>query len=225
MIQLHQVSKIYKVGGQDFYALRDVNLTIEKGEFVSVCGTSGSGKSTLLNIIGCLDFLSSGQYLLKGENISQMKDEKQSAIRNRYIGFVLQDFALIHNQTVLYNVMLPLLFSKMSFRKVKAHAMDALACLGIRDQARKKINQLSGGQKQRVAIARAIVTQPDILLADEPTGQLDSHTGMETIRILSELNKKGITLVVVTHDPTIAAMAERTITITDGRIVSDLRNE
>lgn len=219
MIELQNINKIYRVGASDFYALKNVSLTVNDGEFVSVCGASGSGKTTLLNIIGCLDTYESGTYRLDGEDISKSNDKKRAQIRNSKIGFVLQDFALINSQTVLYNVMLPLMFGKCPYGEVKSKALDALGALGVADQAEKRANQLSGGQRQRVAIARAIVNSPSIVLADEPTGQLDSKTGAQTMKLLSELNRSGITVIVVTHDANVASMAGRIITVFDGEIV------
>ncbi len=220
MIELQNISKIYPVGKNDFYALDDVSLTIEKGDFVSIRGASGSGKTTLLNIIGCLDKYEKGTYTLDGVDIGSLSDGKKSAIRNAKIGFVLQDFALIDSQSVLYNVMLPLLFSKVPYAQIRKKARAALALVGIEDQARKKANQLSGGQRQRVAIARAIVNDPEVILADEPTGQLDSKTGLQIMELLRELNAKGITVVVVTHDDKVADYADRKIFVSDGKIVS-----
>lgn len=222
MIQLKNISKTYPAGSKKFYALKAIDLSIEKGEFVSVCGPSGSGKTTLLNMIGCLDTFETGQYTLNGTDVSKLNDKGRSNLRNTCIGFVLQDFALINSQTVLYNVMLPLLFSKCSYRAIKKKALYALKRVGIVDQIDKKVNQLSGGQRQRVAIARAIVNNPQIILADEPTGQLDSETSMQIMELLTELNQKGITVVVVTHDPIVAATASRNITVIDGQITSDL---
>ncbi|MCD7832258.1 MAG: ABC transporter ATP-binding protein [Firmicutes bacterium] len=218
MIELQNINKIYRVGASDFYALKNVSLTVNDGEFVSVCGASGSGKTTLLNIIGCLDTYENGTYRLDGEDISKSGDKKRAQIRNSKIGFVLQDFALINSQTVLYNVMLPLMFGKCPYGEVKSRALDALGALGVADQAEKRANQLSGGQRQRVAIARAIVNSPSIVLADEPTGQLDSKTGAQTMELLSELNRSGITVIVVTHDANVASMAGRIITVFDGEI-------
>ena len=220
MIELQNISKIYPVGKNDFYALDDVSLTIEKGDFVSIRGASGSGKTTLLNIIGCLDKYEKGTYTLDGVDIGSLSDGKKSAIRNAKIGFVLQDFALIDSQSVLYNVMLPLLFSKVPYAQIRKKARAALALVGIEDQARKKANQLSGGQRQRVAIARAIVNDPEVILADEPTGQLDSKTGLQIMELLQELNAKGITVVVVTHDNNVAEFARTKIFVSDGKIVS-----
>lgn len=219
MIQLQNISKIYPVGKEKFYALRDIDLDIRQGEFVAIRGASGSGKSTLLNIIGCMDNSSDGTYLLEEKDIGSLSDEAKSAVRNAKVGFVLQDFALINDQTVLYNVMLPLLLSKRPYSTIRAKAKDALALVGLSDQERKKASQLSGGQRQRVAIARAIVNEPAMILADEPTGQLDSQTGIQIMEILKGLNQQGITVLVVTHDSTVAAYATRQIHLSDGQIV------
>ena len=216
MIELQNISKIYPVGEGEFYALKDVSLTIGEGEFVTIRGASGSGKTTLLNIIGCLDDPSEGTYLLEGENVALLKDARKSRIRNRKIGFVLQDFALINQETVYFNVMMPLLFGDIPYGKIRERVYHALEVVGIRNQAQKLVNQLSGGQRQRVAIARAIVTDPRIILADEPTGQLDSQTGRQIMELLSRLNEQGRTVVVVTHDDAVAACARRQIWVRDG---------
>lgn len=220
MIKLENVCKIYPVGDSDFYALNNVTLHVEKGEFVAIRGASGSGKSTLLNIIGCLDDSSKGECFLGGVAVGKMSDEKKANIRNEKVGFVLQDFALINNQSVLYNVMLPLLLNKSTpYSKVRPKAKAALERVGLAGHAKKKANQLSGGERQRVAIARAIVNKPMILLADEPTGQLDSQTGMQIMELIKELNTQGITVIVVTHDEKVSAYAGRTITLSDGKIL------
>ena len=216
MIELKNINKIYKVGGEDFYALRDASLTVREGEMIAVRGASGSGKTTLLNIIGCLDRSSSGSYTLDGVDVFSLRDGKQAALRNREIGFVLQDFALIDSKTVLYNVMLPLLFSKTPYRKIRERAMDALGKVGLAGQAKKKANRLSGGQRQRVAIARAIVNSPKLILADEPTGQLDSATGKQIMELFTELNRAGMTILIVTHDDSVAAYCGRQCHISDG---------
>ena len=219
MIKLANISKIYPVGKEKFYALNDVTLHIDKGEFVAICGASGSGKSTLLNIIGCLDTPSEGTYTLEGVDVATLSNEKQSQIRNEKVGFVLQDFALIESQTVLYNVMLPLLLSKTPYKLIRKKAMAALELVGVADQANKKANRLSGGQRQRVAIARAMVNDPAIILADEPTGQLDSKTGEQIMEILKSLNAQGITVLAVTHDEKVASYASRRIVLSDGKII------
>jgi len=221
MIQLKNISKVYRVGKSDFYALKDVSLRIEKGELVAICGASGSGKSTLLNIIGCLDNPSTGTCLLGGKDVGGCSDEEKAGLRNRKIGFVLQDFALLEGQQVLYNVMLPLLLGKTPYRKIREKALRALDRVGLADQSKKRVNQLSGGQKQRVAIARAMVIEPELLLADEPTGQLDSQTGMAVMELFRQLNRQGMTVVVVTHNDEIAACADRTICLRDGKVVED----
>lgn len=218
MIELQNISKIYPVGEGDFYALKDVSLTIEAGEFVAIRGASGSGKTTLLNIIGCLDDPSEGRYLLEGEDVGGFKDARKSKIRNEKIGFVLQDFALINTETVYYNVALPLLFSKVPYRKIKQMVKDALEVVGIGNQEKKLVNQLSGGQRQRVAIARALVNDPAVILADEPTGQLDSETGRQIMELLTELNRQGRTVILVTHDAAVADCAKRQIWVRDGLV-------
>lgn len=219
MIELQNISKIYPVGEGEFYALKDVCLTIQEGEFVAIRGASGSGKTTLLNIIGCLDDPSQGVYTLNGNPVAVKKDREKSQLRNREIGFVLQDFALISQETVYFNVMLPLLFSSVPYGKIRKMVRDALEVVGIGNQEKKLVNQLSGGQRQRVAIARAIVTDPRIILADEPTGQLDSQTGQQIMELLSRLNCQGKTVVVVTHDETVAACAKRQIWVRDGCVL------
>lgn len=216
MIELRNISKIYPVGEGQFYALKDVCLTIREGEFVAIRGASGSGKTTLLNIIGCLDDPSEGTYMLNGKPVVNQKDREKSRLRNQEIGFVLQDFALINQETVYFNVMMPLLFSKMPYGKIRKAVRDALEMVGIGNQEKKLVNQLSGGQRQRVAIARAIVTNPRIILADEPTGQLDSETGKQILELLTELNRQGRTVIVVTHDDAVAACARRQIWVKDG---------
>lgn len=220
MITLQNISKIYKTGKEDFYALRDVSLTVEKGDFLAIRGASGSGKTTLLNMIGCMDRCSEGLYLLEGKSVKLLSDEELSKIRNEKIGFVLQDFGLINQQTVLYNVMLPALFSKLSLHDARKKAMDALNQVGLSDQLKKRVNQLSGGQRQRVAIARAIIMNPSILLADEPTGQLDSETGKQIMELLSALNEQGITIILVTHDEAVASYAKRVVTVADGKLIT-----
>lgn len=219
MIELNGVSKIYKDGGTVFYALKNIDLKITDSEFVSICGRSGSGKTTLLNIIGTLDKFNSGTYYLDGNDIGKMCDREKSHLRNEKIGFVLQDFALIDYQTVLYNVMLPLLYSKIPFSKTRRKAEKMLNEVGLEKQIRKRVSQLSGGQKQRVAIARALVNDPSVILADEPTGQLDRATSVEIMQLLKEINRQGRTLIIVTHDEKVAALADRIITISDGKIV------
>ena len=218
MIKVDNISKIYRVGKDDFYALDNVSLEIAGGDFLAIRGTSGSGKTTLLHILGCLDSYSGGTYILDGMDVGKLSDDKKAVLRNKKIGFVLQDFALINNKTVLYNVMVPLLFGKTPFKKIKSMALEALDRVGIKDQAGKRANQLSGGQRQRVAIARAIVNSPEIILADEPTGSLDSENSRQIMNLLKTMNDGGITVVVVTHDDKVASFCKRQLFIEDGKI-------
>lgn len=224
MIDLIQISKVYTVGRETFCALKEVELHIADGDFLAIQGTSGSGKTTLLNIIGCLDSYSSGKYILDGVDVASLSDEKKAALRNEKIGFVLQDFALINDQTVLFNTMLPLLLGKIPYTQIKGKALQALSAVGMIEQAKKKVNQLSGGQRQRVAIARAIVNKPEIILADEPTGQLDSETGKQIMDLLKSLNDGGVTVIVVTHDSTVAAYGNKIVKVVDG-VLCTVRNE
>ena len=223
IIELSDISKYYKVNKKKFKALDNVNLKIEKGESVAVLGKSGAGKSTLMHIIGLLDRYDEGSYKLNGEEVSKLGDSELSKLRNEEIGFVLQDFSLIDQKTVLMNVMLPLYFNKKyPANHMKEKALDILESLGIKDQADKKASQLSGGQRQRVSIARALITEPSVILADEPTGSLDSDTAQEIMRLLMELNeKKHITLIVVTHDKSVAEYCKRRIFIADGKCVTE----
>lgn len=219
VLNLKNIGKIYNKGKPNACeALKNVNLEIERGDLMAIIGESGSGKSTLLHILGCLDCPTSGE-LYFGENKVNFKNAKKLAdYRGSKIGFVLQDFGLILGETALENVCVPLLFSKTPFSKMKKQARDSLNLLGIGKLAGKRVNQLSGGQKQRVAIARALVNNPDIILADEPTGALDSKTSSEIVSILLDLNRQGKTLIIVTHDPKIAALCRRVVTIEDGRL-------
>ena len=221
MIELSGINKYYKYNKRkNYHALKDINLKIEDGEFVAIIGRSGAGKTTLLNIIGLLDNYDSGKYLIDGQNTQGMNDTKLSKLRNEKIGFVLQDYALIENKSVMINVMLPLFFNpKYSFSKMQQVAMKVIEKLGIQDQSHKKVNQLSGGQKQRVAIARAIVNDPSFILADEPTGALDTKTSAEIMELFKSLNDEGKTVIIITHDPTVAEACKRKIEISDGQIV------
>lgn len=221
MIQLRDVQKSYPVGKERFPALKDIQLDIRTGEMLAIRGRSGAGKSTLFNIIGCLDNFDSGEYSLNGKRVDQMKDPELATLRSEKIGFVLQEFALLNHQTVLFNVMLPMFFDKTPYKLMKGRAEKALEKVQMADQKNKKANQLSGGQRQRVAIARAIVNEPDLLLADEPTGALDSQTSNDIMELLSSLNQSGITVLVITHDDEVATYCKREIQIVDGRIVSD----
>ena len=218
-IELKSVTKVYRSKGvEDVVALDDLTLEVKKGEFIAVCGVSGSGKSTLLHIIGCLDQPTSGTVLISGTDVSGLSDSALAKIRNDKIGIVLQDFALIPYRTAYDNVMVPLYFSK---NKKNAHKriMESLEKAGVAALAKREIRKMSGGQKQRVAIARALVNNPDIILADEPTGQLDSKTKKEIAQLFKTINSEGRTIVVVTHDDELAKTADRVVRITDGRIM------
>lgn len=221
MIQLEQVCKTYAKGKPNaVQALKDVSLHISAGELVAIIGKSGSGKTTLLNIIGCIDSFEQGKYLLNGRNISQKREAALSKIRNREIGIVVQDFALIQSDTTLENVMLPFYFDQsVTLKAAKTKALAALQSVGIEDLAKKAVNQLSGGQKQRVAIARAIVHAPSVLLADEPTGALDTKTAGEIMDVFKQLHEQGKTVIIVTHDMGVAHQCDRIIEISDGTIV------
>ena len=223
VIEMKDINKIYKMGNSEYKALSDVNLNIKKGEFVSIVGPSGAGKSTLMNIIGCLDVATSGQYILDGED-TDCSDNKLSEIRNRKIGFIFQNYNLLPKMNVLENVELPLIYQGLSNKEMKEKALKSLERVGLTSHIKHKPTELSGGQKQRVAIARALATEPEIILADEPTGALDSKTGKEVIQMLKELNKEGNTIVLITHDREIAQQAKRIITVKDGYIESDELN-
>ena len=221
MIELSGINKYYKYNKKkNYHALRDIDLKIEDGEFVAIIGRSGAGKTTLLNIIGLLDNYDSGKYLIDGQNTQGMNDTKLSKLRNKKIGFVLQDYALIENKSVMINVMLPLFFNKKySFSEMQKVSIKVLEKLEIEDQSQKKVNQLSGGQKQRVAIARAIVNDPSFILADEPTGALDTKTSAEIMDLFKSLNAEGKTVIIITHDPTVAEACKRKIEISDGKLI------
>jgi putative ABC transport system ATP-binding protein len=218
MIRLHEVSKIYHVGGQEVRALDRASLSIEDGEFVSIIGPSGSGKSTLMNIIGCLDVADSGEYILDGQSIDQYSETELARIRNRKIGFVFQGFNLLPKLTAEANVELPLIYQRVGVAERKRRVAEALERVDLYDRRKHKPAELSGGQQQRVAIARALVTKPTLLLADEPTGNLDSKTGDEILRLFLELHKSGNTIVLITHDSKVASQAQRRIRILDGRV-------
>ncbi|MCL2639692.1 MAG: ABC transporter ATP-binding protein [Phycisphaerales bacterium] len=216
LLQGTDLVKTYVMGDNIVRALDGVNLAINTGEMVAIRGPSGSGKSTLMNLLGCLDRPTSGQYILAGENVSQMNDNQQAYIRNRRIGFVFQTFNLLPRMRALENVELPLLYAGQ--RNAKKHAMAALKQVGLEDRADHLPNQLSGGQKQRVAIARAIVTNPAIVLADEPTGALDTRTGNDILNLFKSLNQQGRTIIIVTHDLKVAEHCQREIYIRDGKV-------
>lgn len=217
-ITLKSVYKDYKNGEEITEVLKDINLTVEDGEMVAIIGPSGSGKSTLMNIIGCLDRPTKGSYFLAGENTAKLADKRLAAIRNKHIGFVFQSFNLLPQYTALENVELAMLYGNVSPRKARGKALEALEMLGLKERLKHKPSQLSGGQKQRVAIARAIVNSPSIILADEPTGNLDSRTGHEVMDNFRDLNRDGRTVIIVTHDMDIARQAQRTINIKDGMV-------
>jgi len=220
MIILDEVNKIYNSGTASLcHALKNVSLRINKGEMIAIQGRSGSGKSTLLNIIGCIDTLTSGNYNLAGEDTTRMNDSELSKIRNIFFGFVLQDFGLIQGNTVIENVSLPLYFGSEKYRNIKTRSENALVKVGMDKYINKKTSQLSGGQKQRVAIARALVTDPEVILADEPTGALDTGTAMEIMSLLKELNEAGKIVIIVTHDDKVASYCNRIIKLSDGKII------
>lgn len=219
MIELNRLNKYYKVGKQKFHALKDIDLTVGDGEMVAVIGKSGAGKTTLLNILGLVDTWDSGSYTLDGTDVKSLSDRRLAKMRNEKIGFVLQDFALIEDQTVLFNVSLPLLLgNKVRFVEVKPKAISALEKVGLLDQRNKKVGQLSGGQKQRVAIARAMINEPSLILADEPTGALDTGTGLEIMELLRQRNESGTTVIIITHDEAISKSCGRIVRIGDGML-------
>ena len=219
VIELKSVSKVYKSKGvDDVVALDDLTLDIRRGEFAAVCGVSGSGKSTLLHIMGCLDKPTSGKVIVSGTDVSGLNDSELAKIRSERIGIVLQDFALIPYRTAYDNVMVPLYFSR-NRKNIRKSIMESLEKTGVADLAKREIRKMSGGQKQRVAIARALVNYPDIILADEPTGQLDTKTKKEIAELFKAINSEGVTIVVVTHDDELAKAADRIVRISDGRIV------
>lgn len=222
VINLNKVSKKYEMGEEEFYALKDISLKINKGEFVAIVGPSGSGKSTLMHIIGLLDKPSSGEVFLEGKEVHNLSEIKQAELRNKHIGFIFQVFNLLSRTSALENVEMPLIYSGVVKKERDERAIKVLKIVGLQDKLQNKPSQLSGGQQQRVAIARALVNNPSLILADEPTGNLDSKSGEEILSLLDKLNKKGNTIVVVTHDSDIAQRAKKVITIKDGKILSDL---
>jgi putative ABC transport system ATP-binding protein len=221
VISIQDVHRIYQLGENRVHALRGINLEIGRGEFVAIMGSSGSGKSTLMNILGCLDRPTSGNYVLDGVNVAQLPKKELAAIRNRRLGFVFQGFNLLARTTALENVELPTLYARLHLEERQKRARRALEMVGLGERLDHFPSQLSGGQQQRVAIARALVNQPSILLADEPTGNLDSRTSVEIMSILQKLNDEGLTIVLVTHEPDIAQYAKRVITFRDGRVRRD----
>ncbi|MFM9057074.1 MAG: ABC transporter ATP-binding protein [Bacteroidota bacterium] len=221
VIRVENISRVYKVGSETIHALRSITLDIKKNEYVALMGSSGSGKSTLMNVLGCLDTPSGGRYLLNGIDVSGMSDNQLAEIRNSQIGFVFQTFNLLPRSTALENVALPLIYAGLPKSQRIERAMKALQDVGLADRVTHRPNELSGGQRQRVAIARALVTQPAIILADEPTGNLDSKTSYEIMGLLEEIHKKGNTVVLVTHEEDIARHAHRIVRLKDGLVESD----
>jgi len=218
LIELTDVTKTYRLGDEVLNALDKVSFTVQAGEFIAITGPSGSGKSTLANIIGGLDRPTEGQVLVDGEDLAHMSDRKLSDYRNSHVGFVFQSFNLQGTQTALENVMLPLIFARIKSKERKQRAIECLQAVGLGDRLKHKPTQLSGGQRQRVAIARALAIRPKIIIADEPTGNLDSARGEEIMRLLKDLNRQGITLIIITHDMSIARQASRTVQIKDGHL-------
>lgn len=218
LIEIDHLSKIYRTGSIEVLALDDVSLQIEQGEFVAIIGPSGSGKSTLMNILGCLDVPTTGSYRLNQVNVSTLSDNQLATIRNREIGFVFQGFNLLHAFSAIENVELPLIYRGISAGDRKRMALDALTKVGLADRMHHKPSELSGGQQQRVAIARALVGLPNVLLADEPTGNLDTKSGAEILGRMEELNRTGVTVILITHDPSVASKANKILTIQDGKI-------
>ena len=218
LIEMRELTRVYQLGPQEIYALRGVDLVIKNGEYVAIMGPSGSGKSTLMNIIGCLDRPTAGRYLLDGIPVESMDDDELAAIRNKKIGFVFQTFNLLARTTALQNVELPLVYAKISRTERRQLAEEALVSVGLGDRMGHQPNELSGGQRQRVAIARALVNKPSLLLADEPTGNLDSQTGREILDLFHELHAQGNSIIMVTHEDDVAREAARIIHIRDGRV-------
>jgi len=224
IIEMQHIRKVYIMGTQQVEALKDINIQVKKGEYVAFMGPSGSGKSTLMNIIGCLDTPTSGRYFLNQKDVSQMNEDELAEVRNKEIGFVFQTFNLLPRMNALDNVALPLIYAGYKKSERIARAMQALENVGLADRAHHKPNELSGGQRQRVAIARALVNNPSILLADEPTGNLDSKTSYEIMELFNQIHAQGNTIIMVTHEDDIASYAERIVRLRDGLIESDLPN-
>ena len=225
IIELRKIAKHYMMGSEGFYALDGIDLDIYLNDYIAIVGSSGSGKSTLMNLLGCLDYPTAGEYKLKGTDVATLDENALAGIRNLEIGFIFQNFNLLPRATALQNVMQPLVYRGMALAERKQRAQDALAMVGLQDRMTHVPNQLSGGQRQRVAIARALVTQPAILLADEPTGNLDSSTTIEIMALFDKLHSDGQTLIVVTHEKEIAERCHRVITLKDGHLMSDNANQ
>ena len=225
LIQTRELWKTYKMGSELVHALQGLSVDIERGEFVAIMGPSGSGKSTLMNLIGCLDTPSRGTYLLNGHDVSQMEDDALARIRNKEIGFVFQTFNLLPRASALQNVELPLIYSGVPAAERKVRAIEALGLVELGDRIEHRPNELSGGQRQRVAIARALVNKPSIILADEPTGNLDSKTGVELMAVFSRLHHEGNTIVLITHESDVASHAHRIIALRDGLVADDTMNQ
>jgi putative ABC transport system ATP-binding protein len=225
IIRTKNLKKIYEMGEEKIFALRGVDIEIEKGDYVAIMGPSGSGKSTLMNMIGCLDTASEGEYWLNDRNVSEMTDDQLAKVRNEEVGFVFQTFHLLPRYTALENVQLPLVYSNVDGDERKKRAVEALKQVDLLDRMQHRPNELSGGQKQRVAIARALINHPSILLADEPTGNLDSNTGKEILALFDRLYQAGNTIILVTHDAEVGSHARRTIHLRDGLIESDFRSQ
>jgi putative ABC transport system ATP-binding protein len=224
IIQVKNISRVYKVGLETIYALRSITLSIAKNEYVALMGSSGSGKSTLMNVLGCLDTPSGGEYQLNNIDVSRLSDNELAEIRNKQIGFVFQTFNLLPRSTALDNVALPLVYAGLSREEREARALKSLQDVGLGDRVTHRPNELSGGQRQRVAIARALVTKPAIILADEPTGNLDSKTSIEIMGLLAEIHNNGNTVILVTHEEDIARHAHRIVRLKDGMVESDQKN-
>lgn len=224
MIEIKGITKTYHTGGESLTALNKIDLRIEKGEFTSIMGPSGSGKSTMMNILGLLDRFDAGTYFLNGQNVSNLTDNESALVRNKEIGFIFQSFNLMPRMTILENVELPMVYANVPKKERRERALKALDRVGLSDRVKHRPNEISGGQKQRVAIARAIVNQPSVLMADEPTGNLDSKTTLEIMRIFQEINAEGTTVVMVTHEPEVAEYTKRVVLFKDGEIQDD-RNQ
>jgi putative ABC transport system ATP-binding protein len=224
LIRIRDLERRYDMGGEVIHALRGVTLSIRRNEYVAIMGPSGSGKSTMMNVLGCLDTPDAGEYWLNGQEVSRLTDDALARVRNKEIGFVFQTFNLLPRATALHNVELPLIYAGLSARERRDRAMAALERVGLGNRMDHRPNELSGGQRQRVAIARALVNQPSILLADEPTGNLDSTTSADIMQVFGELHAMGQTVIMVTHEPDIAAFAERVVVLRDGRVESDRLN-